>query len=240
MLRSLSDPILSIIYPRECRVCGGEVDASEDGIACRGCWEETKLFSDNETLCYKCGAFLFEGPRTDRAFCRKCDEQHYDRAFSLGHYEKALSATVLHLKRVPVVSSRLKRLFADLLRRSSIPEHAIVIPVPLSARRLRERGFNQASVIANTISKHLGSALDETSLHRKIHTPMHRAGMDRKARASTVKNAFDVARPKLIENKDVLLVDDIFTSGATASSCADVLKQNGASSVSVMTIARAA
>jgi predicted amidophosphoribosyltransferase len=63
--------------------------------------------------------------------------------------------------------------------------------------------------------------------------------MDRKARARTVKNAFTVVRPKLIDNRTILLVDDVFTSGETASICAKVLKQSGAATVNVLTIARA-
>jgi predicted amidophosphoribosyltransferase len=63
--------------------------------------------------------------------------------------------------------------------------------------------------------------------------------MDRKARETTVKNAFEVCRPRLIEGKSVLLVDDIFTSGATVSNCANVLKKSGAASVEVFTLARA-
>jgi len=116
----------------------------------------------------------------------------------------------------------------------------VVIPVPLSARRLQERGFNQAAVIATVIARSGNLLLDENSLVRKIHTPMHRAGMDRKARAMTVKKAFEVVRPKLIEGRDTLLVDDVLTSGETASICARVLKKSGAATVSVLTIARAA
>ncbi|MBA3352333.1 MAG: ComF family protein [Blastocatellia bacterium] len=116
----------------------------------------------------------------------------------------------------------------------------IVIPVPLSARRQQERGFNQAAVIATVIARSGNLLLDENSLVRKIHTPMHRAGMDRKARAMTVKKAFEVVRPKLIEGRDTLLVDDVLTSGETASICARVLKKSGAATVSVLTIARAA
>lgn len=69
---------------------------------------------------------------------------------------------------------------------------------------------------------------------------MHRAGMDRKGRALTVKNAFTVVRPKLIEGRDIILVDDVLTSGATVSSCANVLKRIGAATVHVLTVARAA
>jgi predicted amidophosphoribosyltransferase len=63
--------------------------------------------------------------------------------------------------------------------------------------------------------------------------------MDKKAREATVKNAFDVRAPRLITGKDILLVDDVLTSGSTASCCAEVLKKNGASSVTVVTLARA-
>ena len=240
MLRTLSDSFLSIIYPQECRVCGGEVESSDDGVACSGCWSATRIFTGNETLCSKCGAFLFEARSFRTSFCRKCDDQSYDKAFAVGSYEKALSATVLHLKRNPHISPRLRHHVSETLGRFSIQDSTLVIPVPLSARRLQERGFNQASVIGRLVSKHLRSPYDESTLIRKAHTPMHRVGMDRKARANTVKNAFQVVRPKLIQDMCVLLVDDIFTSGETASYCAEILKKNGAARVDVLTLARAA
>lgn len=101
-----------------------------------------------------------------------------------------------------------------------------------------ERGFNQAQVLAEFISKQTGIPLDEQSLIRKLDTPMHRAAMDEKARAISVKNVFEAARPKLISGKRVLLIDDVFTSGATVSSCAQELKRNGAEKVYVFTLAR--
>jgi len=67
---------------------------------------------------------------------------------------------------------------------------------------------------------------------------MHRVGMDGKARAVSVENVFEVKRPKFIENKKILLIDDVFTSGATASSCAKVLKKSGADKVYVFTLAK--
>ena len=68
---------------------------------------------------------------------------------------------------------------------------------------------------------------------------MHRIGMDEKARELTVRKAFEVTRPKLIEGQNILLIDDVFTSGATASYCAKVLKKHGAAKVNVLTLARA-
>ncbi|MEP7148330.1 MAG: double zinc ribbon domain-containing protein [Acidobacteriota bacterium] len=240
MLRSLSDSILDVIFPQECGVCGGEVESSDDGIACGGCWNATRVFTDGDTLCIKCGAFLFASNSSTTASCSKCTAHSYDRAFSTGLYEKALSASVLELKTTPNICRRIKRLVAATLDRYAVDGSSIVIPVPLSPRRLRERGFNQAAIIGTVVSKHLGSSFDSFTLIRKVHTPMHRAGMDQKARAMTVKNAFEVVRPKLVENKNILLVDDILTSGETASTCARLLKKSGASTVNLLTIARAA
>jgi competence protein ComFC len=240
MIRTLSGSILSLIFPQECRVCGGEVEFLDDGVACETCWASTKIFTGNETLCEKCGAFLFASSSSRSIACRKCADHDYDQALSLGSYEKALSAAIVELKRVPHLNRRIKQTLRDVLMQGHFGNSDILIPVPLSSRRSQERGFNQAAVIAREVSRHLGVPADESTLVRKVHTPMHRAGMDKKARAMTVKNAFEVVRPKLIEGKVVLLVDDIFTSGETASNCARVLKKSGARIVNVLTIAHAA
>ena len=240
MLLTLSDSILSVVYPQQCRVCSGEVESSEDGTACSTCWNTTTIFSGNETLCNKCGAFLFGANVSGSANCRKCDEHAYDRAFAVGLYEKALAVSILQLKTTPRIFGKVQRLLVEAVAKMDLGNSPIVVPIPLSSRRFHERGFNQAAVIGRVIARPFGFTFDESSLIRKIHTPMHRAGMDRKARALTVKNAFDVVRPKLIQDRNVLIVDDIFTSGETVSSCAKILKKSGALTVNVLTIARAA
>ena len=239
MIRTLSDSFLSILYPEECRVCGGEVESLSDGVACSNCWNATKIFTGDETLCGKCGAFSFDGRSQHATFCRKCDDQDFDLGIAIGLYEKALAATVVSLKKTPSVSKRTKTLLKETANRISDRVPDLVIPIPLSPRRLYDRGFNQAALIGKVISRHLAVELDEATLIRRVDTPMHRAGMDRKARGMTVKNAFAVSRPKLIEGKNILLVDDVLTSGETVSSCARVLKKFGASRVDVITLARA-
>jgi ComF family protein len=239
MLRTLSDSVLSVLYPEECRVCGGEVESLSNGLACSNCWDSTKIFTDGETLCKKCGAFLF-GAGAKQTKCGKCEEQSFDVAVAVGLYEKALAASVLSLKRTPRLSVRAKSLLAHAVERISGRNADLILPIPLSPRRLHERGFNQAAIIGKVISSRLGIVIDEATLIRKVDTPMHRAGMDRKARGITVKNAFAVSRPKLIQGKNILLVDDVLTSGETVSSCAKVLKKNGAARVDVITLARAA
>lgn len=240
MWTTLSDSILSVVYPQQCNICHNEVESSADGIACSGCWTATRIFNGTEPLCEKCGAFLFGRGVGDSALCGRCSDHHYDRARSVGIYESALSASVLRLKRVSHVSGRVKRLLISAFERMAVDGSSVVVPVPLSRRRQRERGFNQAEVLARVIERYASMSLDRSSLVRKIHTPMHRVGMDKKARALTVEHAFEVVRPRLVENRTILLVDDVFTSGETASMCAKVLKKNGASTVHILTLARAA
>ncbi len=235
----LTDSILSLVFPHECAVCGGGVEKHADGNACAPCWSATQIFTGDEMLCEKCGAYFGERAAPVAVRCHRCDDHHYDRAFAAGIYEKALSASILKLKTVPSIP----RVLSDIISRaSSIPAMSsidLIVPVPLSKLRRVERGFNQAELIADELSKIVGVDVDRHSLRRRFHTPIHRVGMDQKARELTVENAFEVARPQLVSGRTILLVDDVLTSGATASNCAKILKKHGSGSVYVFTLARA-
>ena len=237
MLKALQNSLLSLIFPQDCRVCSGPVDEAADGVACSECWHATTLFTGGEMLCAKCGAYFGQTAAPRPVYCHKCDDHAFDRAVALGVYEKALAASVIELKTSPRVPTRLDRLIAA--RVQGLADLELLMPIPLSKQRAVERGFNQAEVVSRAISRSTGIPVDASSLARKTHTPIHRIGMDEKARELTVKNAFEVVRPKLIKNKNILLVDDVFTSGATASHCAKVLKKSGAARVEVFTLARA-
>lgn len=239
MLNFLTDPLLTLLYPQYCGSCGDLVDNASDGGACRTCWESTKIFGDSDVLCIKCGMFLAELPVNSESTCKQCEDHDYDFARAAGPYERALAATVLYLKQTPNVPLTAKTYIVEAFERVEMPSEFSVIPVPLSKRRFLERGFNQASLLAKVISSHTGRRFDEHSLARKKDTPMHRAAMDRKAREATVQNVFEVVRPGLIVGQNILLVDDLMTSGSTASQCAKALKQTGAEKVILLTLARA-
>ena len=239
MLAAIQNSFLSLIYPQDCRVCAAHVESHKDGVACSDCWTATRTFDGTEMLCHKCGAFFGDKAAPIPVFCRKCDDHHFDNAFAAGIYEKALAATIVNLKRVPSMPRRLRTIIDSAASRKEFDAIDLLVPIPLSASRRIERGYNQAESIAAVLSRSTGIPIDAHSLARKTHTPIHRIGMDQKARELTVKNAFEVVRPKLIEGKNILLVDDVLTSGATASSCAKVLKKSGAGKVDVFTVARA-
>jgi ComF family protein len=110
----------------------------------------------------------------------------------------------------------------------------LVAPVPLHPRRLKQRGFNQALLLAQ--------AFPEVHLERELvtrvrHTPPQ-TGLNAKERRDNVKGAFTVSRPDLVKGKNILLIDDVFTTGATVKECARVLRKAGAHQVDVLTVAR--
>ncbi len=239
MFKEVQNSLLSIIYPQECRVCFSQVENADGGISCIRCWSETRVFDGSEMLCDKCGAFFGENAAPVTVFCHKCDDHSYDNAAAVGVYERAIAATVLNLKEQPILPMHLRELIPSAIERNGFVSADVIIPIPLSKQRRLERGFNQAEVIAKEISGATNIPVDKASLARKLHTPIHRVGMDKRARELTVQNAFEVLRPKLIAGKKILLVDDVFTSGATASYCAKAVRKNGAIEVNIFTLARA-
>jgi ComF family protein len=240
MFSKIYDSFLTLAYPQACQICEQSVENSLDGVACQTCWEKTRIFSGAETLCSKCGRFLQAKSSSFQTFCHQCDAHFYDAASAVGVYEYALSASVLNLKREPFIAKRLRKLFVSRFHNSAFQSATKILPIPLSKKRFLERGFNQALALAEILAEQTRIPIDAQTLSRQIHTPVHRAAMDNKARETSVKNVFEVKRPKFVEGENILLVDDVFTSGATVSSCAKVLKEKGARQVYVLTIARVA
>ena len=235
------DAALALIYPQPCAVCGRSVESRHDGVACSRCWVEAPLFRGDETLCWKCGALSHASVSEDKRQsirCQRCDDDAFTAARACGLYEVALRAAILELKRQPHVARRVAQLMYDVQQREPLNQADMIIPVPLHHDRERERGFNQACILAREISRLTDLTVDEHSVIRRVHTERHRAGMDAKARRQSVANAFTVRHPKSIAGQRVLLVDDVFTTGATVSACAKVLKEAGAEEVFVLTIAR--
>jgi ComF family protein len=233
---------LALVYPQACAVCGDSVESRHDGVVCGRCWQETPIFDEATALCWKCGALSQVSAKEDRRDsirCGRCDDDAFNAARACGSYEGALRASILELKREPHVARRLAVLLHEVQTRGPLDAADLIVPVPLHADRERERGFNQAVVIARELARLSRLPLDEHSVVRRLHTERHRAGMDAKARRQSVADAFAVRHRDLIAGKRVLLVDDVFTTGATASACARALIENGAGAAFVLTIARA-
>jgi len=226
------DAVLTIVYPQVCVICGRSVEQRRFGVACETCWKGTRIFTDEERICLKCGA-------PDQERCSRCEELVFTAARAAGIYEGALRESVLLLKRQPYVPRQVESLLTDVVQREPLSLSTRVVPVPLHPTRLKTRGFNQASVIGQTVSKVLKLPHDEASLVRVSTTEKYRAGMDTKGRRDTVAGAFRVAHPRIVAGENILLVDDVFTTGATISACSETLVAAGAENVFVLTVARA-
>ena len=237
----LYDAALALIYPQACVVCSRSIESRRDGVACATCWDATRIFAAAAVLCWKCGAFSranVSEHRRKSIRCGQCDEAFFTAARACGFYEGALRASVLSLKREPRVAPRLAEMMLATQQRQPISRATLIIPVPLHPERERERGFNQATLLARELARLSRLPLDEYSVARRVHTERHRAGMDARARRESVADAFVVRHPEAIAGQRVLLVDDVFTSGATVSACAAALKDAGANEVFVLTVAR--
>lgn len=238
------DALLAIAYPQSCAICGGSVESRKFGVACEECWTRTRVFDGTEILCWKCGSLHqfdeFTAPvSAEEVRCRRCEMLEFSAARAVGPYEGALRESVLQLKRQPHLAPQLETLLIAAAKRQPLSLSTRIIPVPLHPKRQRSRGFNQAAIIAEVLSNRLGLPLDEVSLVRVTSTEKYRAGLDAKGRRDTVTGAFEVRHPRLIANENVLLVDDVFTTGATVSACAAALLDAEARSVFVLTISRA-
>jgi ComF family protein len=228
------DAVLTLAYPQVCAMCGGSVEQRRFGVACEACWRSAAIVTEQETLCWKCGVPAL----ADQVRCVRCDSQGFTAARAVGSYEGALRETVLHLKRKPYLPQHVERLLVVAARREPLDVSTRIVPVPLHAARLRARGFNQASILAHALSKSLSLPLDEVSLVRVSGSEKYRAGLDAKGRRDSVTGAFVVPHPRLVRNENILLVDDVFTTGATVSACAEALFEAGAQTVFVLTLCR--
>lgn len=225
------DALLTLAYPQACEICASSVEERRFGVACESCWQGTRIFADDDEICWKCGS---PGPP-----CGRCEPLAFTTARAVGLYKGALRESVLMLKRRAYLPRHVEDLLVAAAMREPLNGSTKIMPVPLHPKRLRARGFNQASLLANALSKSLRLPLDEVSLLRVAESEKYRAGLDVKGRRDTVAAAFEVVHPRLVAGEDVLLVDDVFTTGATASACGAVLIAAGARSVFVLTLARA-
>jgi ComF family protein len=247
-LRTVRDGLLGLAYPEECRVCGGAVESWDDGVACAACWNDanvTKLI--HSSVCAKCGVPMSRmvagaqpsRPNAGSRLCGMCSALPFAAARACGVYSGALEVSILFLKVNPHICSRLRSLIARTLsEHNDALASEVVVPVPLHRLREKQRGFNQAAIVASAISRKFNLRLDDHSLVRTKPTERHRAGLDASDRAKSVEQAFAVSESRLIAGASVLLVDDVYTTGSTICAAARSLLEAGARRVNVLTIAR--
>jgi ComF family protein len=164
----------------------------------------------------------------------------FDRARSLGHYDTVLRQLIHHFKyqkQLGVLSDidcLLEKYFSEFGKEYS---GLTVSPIPLHFSKMRERGFDQAFLLARQVARVLHAPL-ESALLKRVAVTSAQATKTKAERAQNIKGAFEVNRPDWVEGKNVLLVDDVFTTGATANEAAKILKKAGAGKVYIFTLGR--
>ncbi len=216
-----------LLFPARCAGCG--VRGHE---WCAGC--QAALVQPQPPLCPRCGASL-----SSRRECRDCRLRPFPLvACSFARYEGPLCRAILQLKYRP--NRRLAGVMggwlADLYRVQNWPG-SLIVPVPLAERRRRQRGYNQAGLIASALAERVALPMEEGGLRRVRETPSQ-VGLDPAGRLHNVEGAFE-ADPAVVHNQTLLLVDDLYTTGATLAACAQAGLQAGARAVFALTVARA-
>ena len=223
--------LLNILFPESCPVCKGPASDHKTAPVCSGCWQSIKPYTGPK--CRKCGRPLSSDASTVCGDCLQ-DEPVFESARSFGLYDGALRKAINLLKYHNV--KRLSGPLADILLRMEIPSADAVLPVPLYKNRLRQREFNQSALIAKYLAKGLGSILVLDSLV-KMRDTKPQVGLRSDERRKNMRNAFGIQNKEAVEGKDILLIDDVSTTGATVRECSGVLKKAGAGKIHVLTIA---
>jgi len=233
------DMLMEAVFPSNiyCICCGAVIDRSRPYALCDSCIE--KFHWLGHRTCSKCGKILDEDYLHERCHDCRQTEHVFDRGFTCaqyGLYERAVIMDYKYRDR-SWIGKKLGDILADRMRLEDI-RYDIIIPVPIHASREKARGYNQASVMADRVGRITGHAVRKDVLVRsKATAPMKDLNISE--RAENLKGAFKVCRgrEKDIAGKDILLIDDIYTTGATADSCCTVLKAGGAEKVYFLTFA---
>jgi len=226
---------LNFVLPARCPNCSKRISAH--GFLCPSCWASLKPVS--APYCATC-ALPFEFDASDGDVCGAClkDPPGFDWARSAVSYDDLGRSLVLRLKYAGAAATvpMMTQMMAGALENTSAD---VVIPVPLHPFRMLKRRFNQSQLLAADLAARGGVKLDTFSLQKSRATESQ-GGLNRRARFRNVQASFRVrdGRQACIEGKNILLVDDVLTTGATASTCAKTLKRAGARSVGLVTFAR--
>lgn len=240
MIKYFLRNFIDIIYPKTCLACGNLLKNNDlDNLVCLDCW--SKIKKNPPPFCLRCGRNIKDN-QIQKNICPQCQriDFSFDRALSPCVYEGILKKLIFQFKYQgkDYLGSTLGRLLIDFINdyNLELKWFDLIMPVPLHKRKLREREFNQAQIISEFLASKLNMELSINDLVR-IRDTTTQTDLTERLRWINVKNSFMVKNKDKLKRKNILLIDDVLTSGATCSEAARVLKEAGAGIVFVLTLA---
>jgi len=233
-------PLKLVVFPSCCKICGQFLESPEEKVVCQDCFEQVEIHRGE--VCQVCGR-LFYFREGQPLICQEClkDQPFFTRHRAAAAYAGVLKQLIILFKYHGHESLK-KPLARLLLKNQEVQEILesvdLVIPVPLHPSREKERGFNQAELLAEEIARKIGKPVARGVLIKTRKT-LAQVSLEAEDRKHNLKGAFAVKKPGKITGRKVLLVDDVFTTGSTSQECARILLEAGASEVRVVTLARA-
>ncbi len=228
--------IVDLLFPSLCPVCG--TGLLPDGqTLCSLCLQDVSLI--RSPCCTACGREMIDSAAADH-LCGRCLRKSppYSSARAVAHYQEPVSGLLHRLKYQGEISVLpALREIVGLLSPFPLQDSDRIVPVPLHLSRLRQRGFNQALLLANLLFPNRKDLILVDSLIRVRHT-IPQTGLDGGDRRKNLHQAFTVRFPERVRRKNIVLVDDVFTTGTTVSECSKMLLRAGAAEVRVVTLAR--
>ena len=238
-MRALIERCLQFLLPPQCQCCEKFLEEGQQGI-CPDCLSKIRWIEP--PLCTLCGV-PFLSSEVENHPCGACltRGKYFTMARAVGYYEGPLREAIHRWKYEE--KSYLTLFFGEKLaegfcRYWDPQSFDLIIPVPLHSKRLRERGFNQALLLVKELSRRTQIPYSKRLLQKRILTPPQ-VNLSGGEREKGVRGSFHIQRDEEIEGKSILLVDDVYTTGATVNECSKVLLKAGAERVDVLTIAHA-
>ena len=234
-----SDAVLNLIFPIYCQGCGVKLSYDNKRYLCEGCFKNIKLKSP--PLCIKCGKSV-SGDKESKSLCAECLNRnyHFAAAWQCCEYEGLIKELIHKFKYNGKLL--LKGVLGEILcgfAKSRIDYKRVdaIVAVPMHRANFVKRGFNQAAILSEILSKSLDIPFLDKCLS-KIKNTKQQVSLNRNERSLNIRDAFCVKKGADIKGKRLLLVDDVFTTGATVDECSKVLNAQGAKAVWVLVLAR--
>ena len=230
--------IINLLYPAMCRACYKRIDKFNRNICdeCAG-----KIKQRLPPFCAKCVKQLKGDPELI-AMCPDCknDEPYFDRAWSACYYDGILKGLIhdFKYKKITSLSKDFTALIIDFMKRYDIGANSqVVLSVPMHPNRLFTREINHSDILAKGLAKRLGISYSSKALKKTKDTPLQ-SKLKREARIKNLRSSFSLKDTSFVRGKNILLVDDLFTTGSTVNECSRILKNSGAHHIEVITLAR--